>query len=139
VDAAQIAGKEHLLSSFWHAFRHFNAGRKISSHLSLEVLLYAAGGRQIHQAISSLGIQDSTQAIGLIAGSPDLLKLQKIVSNFINAIEAKRDDTVLEITPSKMKCLAEALEKPDIPVDQTAILRRVAETVLANPVKSTKK
>ncbi|MFX0114623.1 MAG: KEOPS complex subunit Cgi121 [Candidatus Hodarchaeota archaeon] len=136
VDAAHIAGREHLLSSFWHAFRHFKAGRTISSNFSLEVLLYAAGVRQIHQAISLLGIQDSTQAIGLIAGSPNLVKLQKNISSFINSIGAKRDDTVLEINPSKMKYLAKVLGTPNIPVDQATILRRVAETALLTTEKS---
>lgn len=130
VDAAHVAGKEHLLSSFWHAFRHFNAGRKISSHFSLEVLLYAAGVRQINQAISSLGIQDSTKTIALIAGSSDLLELQKMVSVFLKDINAQHDDTVLEMNSKKENCLARELWGLSMQVDQDFVLQKIAETPL---------
>ncbi|MFW9914909.1 MAG: KEOPS complex subunit Cgi121 [Candidatus Thorarchaeota archaeon] len=130
VDAAFIGGKEHLLSSFWHASRHFDTGRNISSHFSLEVLLYAAGVRQIHQAISSLGIQESTQTIALIAGSTDLSKLQKVVDGYIKEIGAKYDDTVFEMSPEKRKYVAEAVGASGIGIDEVFFLRKVAETAL---------
>ncbi|MFQ5978518.1 MAG: KEOPS complex subunit Cgi121 [Candidatus Heimdallarchaeota archaeon] len=130
VDAALVAGKEHLLSSFWHAFCHFNAGRRISSHLSLEVLLYAAGVRQINQAISSLGIHDSTKTIALIAGSPDLSGLRKKVSVFLKDINAQHDDTVLEMNSTKEDSLARELWGISMRVDQDFVLQKIAETPL---------
>lgn len=135
-DAAFVGGKEHLLSSFWHASRHFNTGRNISSHFSLEVLLYAAGVRQIHQAISSLGIQESTQAIALIAGSENLSKLQKIVSSYLKDIGAKYDDTVLEMSPEKKKYLAKTLGESVIRIDEAFFLRKIAETPLLTVKKN---
>jgi tRNA threonylcarbamoyladenosine modification (KEOPS) complex Cgi121 subunit len=136
VDAASVGGKEHLLSSFWHASRHFDTGRNISSHFSLEILLYAAGVRQIHQAISSLGIQESTQAIALIAGSNDLSKLQKIVGGYLKDIRAKHDDTVLEMSPEKKKYLAKTVGESSIRIDEAFFLRKVAETPLLTVKKN---
>lgn len=135
VDAAHVAGKQHLLSAFWHAILHFNAGRNISSDLSLEVLLYAAGVRQINQAITSFGIHDSTSTIALIAGSPNLTKLQNVVSEFLKSVSAIQDDSVIEMSPNKKKNLGKKLWGLEEEIDHEAVLRRVAETALLTTEK----
>lgn len=50
-DADKVAGRGHVVSALRHAFRAKEAGRMISSRVEVEALLYAAGTRQIVEAV----------------------------------------------------------------------------------------
>jgi len=50
-DAERMAGKSHARSALCHAFRSLENGTMISSKVEMEALLYAAGSRQIVEAV----------------------------------------------------------------------------------------
>ena len=52
MDAELIAGEEHILSAVKKAIRATERKRSIASDLGLEILLYAAGRRQIERALA---------------------------------------------------------------------------------------
>ena len=52
MDAELIAGEEHIISAVKKAIRATERKRNITSDLGLEILLYAAGRRQIERALA---------------------------------------------------------------------------------------
>jgi KEOPS complex subunit Cgi121 len=62
-DAKGIYGKDHVVSAVNHAKRAFQQGMNATNTLALEILLYAAGERQIQKAIKKMGIKKGKQGI----------------------------------------------------------------------------
>jgi tRNA threonylcarbamoyladenosine modification (KEOPS) complex Cgi121 subunit len=58
-----IWGQKHISSAIWHSWNAFQNNRMISKSLSMEILLYTAGFRQIKKAINLLGVNDATTEI----------------------------------------------------------------------------
>ncbi|MFB6133807.1 MAG: KEOPS complex subunit Cgi121 [Halanaeroarchaeum sp.] len=70
-DARYVAGESHLRSAVWHADRSIRRGENVADRRAVEILLYAAGRRQIDQAMR-LGIgEGTTPVLVLIAGVPE--------------------------------------------------------------------
>lgn len=68
-DNREIWGYRHLYSAIWHALKAKKNQRMISKSLSIEILLYVAGQRQIKKAIDLLGVKETTQAVtGILLG-----------------------------------------------------------------------
>jgi KEOPS complex subunit Cgi121 len=65
-DATAVYGKDHLISATTHAQRAFEQGRNATNSLALEILLYAAGERQIHKAIRKIGVKKGEQQIAFV-------------------------------------------------------------------------
>lgn len=71
-DATVIYSKDHLISAATHAKRAFLQGTNATNSLALEILLYAAGERQIQKAIKKVGVEKGEQQIVfLITDSAD--------------------------------------------------------------------
>lgn len=62
-DATAIYSKDHLVSATTHAQRAFEQGTNATGSLALEILLYAAGERQIQKAIKKIGVKKGKQKI----------------------------------------------------------------------------
>jgi len=58
MNAELIAGEEHIKSAVKKALRAVERNRNITNDLSLEILLYAAGRRQIERALA-MGVSES--------------------------------------------------------------------------------
>ena len=61
-DARYIAGEAHLRSALDHAKRSMERGENVADDLAVEVLLYAAGRRQIDRAME-LGLAPGEQRV----------------------------------------------------------------------------
>jgi KEOPS complex subunit Cgi121 len=75
MDAELIAGSEHIISAVKKAIRATERKRNITSDLGLEILLYAAGRRQIERALAmgvsvSEGENEKRVAIVIVDASP---------------------------------------------------------------------
>lgn len=93
VDASKVYGKEHLEVAAERAIRAFEEGRAYGKTLSVEVILYASGKRQISEAIRFMGICDGARELGAVAISgPD----GKIPEDIDKRLGLDRDDDVLE-------------------------------------------
>lgn len=62
-DATMIYSKDHLISATTHARRAFQQRTNATGSLALEILLYAAGERQIEKAIKKIGVKKGRQTI----------------------------------------------------------------------------
>ena len=72
MDAELIAGEAHIKSAVQKAVRAIRQGNSITSDLSMEVLLYAAGRRQIERALA-MGVSpgDNKKIVILIIDDND--------------------------------------------------------------------
>lgn len=76
-DASVIYSNDHLLSATVHAKRAFEQGKRSTNSLALEILLYAAGERQIEKAIKKVGVKKGNRRIVFVLTS-DLDNKNKI-------------------------------------------------------------
>jgi len=103
LDARSVFGRDHLESAALHAIRARDSRTMSSRSVAMETLLYAAGARQVQDAIRSVGLRADTTAIGVILfGSTRL-------DDFIRDMGWTRDDGVLN---AEVKSL-EAFGIPD--------------------------
>ncbi|WP_231186200.1 KEOPS complex subunit Cgi121 [Haladaptatus sp. DYF46] len=61
-DAGYVAGRAHLESAVEHANRAFERGENVARDPAVEILLYAAGRRQINQALE-MGVSEGEQDV----------------------------------------------------------------------------
>lgn len=97
LDADKLAGEEHIRFAVEKAITSFKTGRNIANDLAKEIMLYAAGTRQINKAMK-LGVHNGENNIALVAISEDI-----DVSEF-NDITQK---PVIQYNKSKNDVLAE--------------------------------
>ncbi|MHC1610224.1 MAG: KEOPS complex subunit Cgi121 [Candidatus Methanospirareceae archaeon] len=65
MDAELIAGEEHIRSAVKKAIRAVEKKKSITSDLSLEILLYAAGKRQIERALR-MGVTEGDKKVAIV-------------------------------------------------------------------------
>jgi len=107
-DATGIYGKEHLISATIHAQRAFEQGRNSTNSLGLEILLYAAGERQIQKAIKNLGVKKGKQQIAFILTNDMAQKTNRrikkaVIKRLLEMFHLISDDTVLEGNRNTLK------------------------------------
>ena len=99
-DADYIFGKNHIISSLNHAKRAFEQKNNSTNSLSMEILLYASGQRQIQKAIDKIGVKKGNTDIAIIIENKVSNKTQKTPKEFIKNIMTDfnfiRDHKVLE-------------------------------------------
>jgi len=66
LDADKIAGKEHIMFAVEKAMNSFRKGSNIAYDLAKEIMIYAAGTRQISRALR-LGVHEGHNNIVLVA------------------------------------------------------------------------
>ncbi|MFB6218639.1 MAG: KEOPS complex subunit Cgi121 [Halobacteriaceae archaeon] len=66
-DARLVAGPDHLRSAVEHAERAIDRGENVADDPAVEILLYAAGRRQIERALE-MGVEDGDTAAVVVAG-----------------------------------------------------------------------
>ena len=132
-DNRYIWGYRHLYSAIWHALNAKKNNRMISKTLSIEVLLYAAGQRQIKKAIALLGVKENIDdVVGLLIGEKDNqvinanIQLQK-------KLHLKPNPNLLEDFSSKNQHVVEILVDEGFPANnftyseiEKAILQKIA-------------
>ena len=100
-DADLIATQEHLLFAVINSLEAFKNKTNLSKSPAMETMLYASAQRQIQKAIQQCGIKPSTinMAATIIGENPTQLK--NAVETISEAVDAKPDQSVLEMSTSK--------------------------------------
>ncbi len=100
-DAEVVFGSDHLISATKHAQRAFKQGTNATNSLPLEILLYAAGERQIQKAIKKIGVKRGKQKIAFVlidskknAGGKQ--RYNAIITDLLRLFHLVRDDDVLD-------------------------------------------
>lgn len=67
VDLNKVAGSRYLFLATYNALRSFRSKQPIARSLGMEILLYAAGNRQIGEALKNVGVTPQTRKVAAIA------------------------------------------------------------------------
>ena len=103
VDADLVYGFNHLYSAAQHAIRAVRRGTNSMKSLAMEILLYAAGERQIKNAIEKIGVKDNSKGFVFVIVD-DVADIKdargKIsdeeVNKMLEELHLFRDDSVLK-------------------------------------------
>jgi KEOPS complex subunit Cgi121 len=93
-NAEMIFGKKHLISAYQHAKRAIEQGSNTTNSISMELLLYSSGERQLKIAIPKMGIKKEHTKI--IFGIISEKITEKFVNNFLKSLNLSEDDKVLQ-------------------------------------------
>ncbi|MGB2842809.1 MAG: KEOPS complex subunit Cgi121 [Halobacteriota archaeon] len=106
MNAELIAGEGHIKSAVRKALRAADRGRNITNDLSLEILLYAAGKRQIDRALA-MGVSEGGNKVALVivdaAGETDLEVVAEEVKRKTGIEEEPMQELELELGYNKTK------------------------------------
>ena len=135
VDADLVCGKEHAISACHHAIRAFKENRNSMRKLSMELLLYMAGERQVKDAINKIGIKEESQRfVFIFLDSKDFKDLSGKISeenaeSIVKSLGMKINEDVINVNREKLKRFGFTEEELDtVGKDKYAdlILERVA-------------
>jgi len=96
-DSEKIATWKHIFIATLNAIAAFKQSRNIASQLSLEILLYATGQRQIRDAINILGVSEQTRKVAILILGDSKEKITAIFSQITELLNGKEEEKLLEI------------------------------------------
>jgi KEOPS complex subunit Cgi121 len=108
LDASAVYNKDHLVSATHHALRAFEQKTNATNTLALEILLYAAGERQIQKAIKKIGVKKGKQTIAFVLVDPVKRRQEqrkRVVQQLLQQFHLTSDDAVLEGDRTTLKKL----------------------------------
>ena len=100
LDAELIAGEEHIISAVKKAIRATAMKRNITSDIGLEILLYAAGRRQIERALAmgvSVSEAEKRVAIVIVDASARVRGDLEMVAEEIKGKIGIQEEPILEL------------------------------------------
>lgn len=104
----RVMGPLHLLQASLLAYKAFREGRMASRSLSMELLLYAAGEKQIKDAIDKLGVKEERAVIVSIALSE--AEARMAVLKALEALGAEEEDGLMDASLDKLAEVGEAFK-----------------------------
>ncbi|NIB98197.1 KEOPS complex subunit Cgi121 [Halobacterium sp. R2-5] len=82
-DADYVTGRGHLAAAVEHADRAFERGENVASDRAVEILLYAAGRRQIREALE-MGVAAGEQDVVVVVAGGDEADAAAAVAAFLD-------------------------------------------------------
>ncbi|MCZ7372697.1 MAG: KEOPS complex subunit Cgi121 [Candidatus Methanoperedens sp.] len=124
MDADKLAGEEHVRFAVEKAINSFKTGANIANDLSKEILLYAAGTRQIAKAVK-LGIHKGQNNVALVAvgDAPDLSGLVEIEPEHVLAYNDSKKEAIMKIfgiTNEEIEAVGED-KIPELVIERVAL------------------
>ena len=132
-NADLVATWEHLYFAALNALLAFDTQRNISRNAAMEMMLYASAQRQIRKAIEFIGVKNGIANVAVALIDSDGCLLDTAVSVIKKRFSKEPDDSILEISESKMKRILNAFGISETEI-QATIEKRSLEHVLVNLV-----
>ncbi|MGA9401731.1 KEOPS complex subunit Cgi121 [Haladaptatus sp.] len=124
-DADYVAGREHLQSAVNHANRSFERGENVAHDRSVEILLYAAGRRQINQALT-MGVSEGEQRVVVVVDGEQERPATDAVSELLTPAEtlgtATRDSVFEFFDISEREAATTTVDLSDLVCERVALL-----------------
>jgi KEOPS complex subunit Cgi121 len=124
LDADKIAGEEHIRFAIGKAINSFRTGTAIANDLSKEIMLYAAGTRQIIRAVK-LGIHKGENNIALVAvGDAKLSGFDEIRPASVLAYDQSKKEALMKvfgITNEELEAVGED-KLPELVLERVALV-----------------
>ena len=92
-NADMIYGKNHLISAVEHAVRAMKQSTNTTNTLSMEILLYASGERQLKLAIPKMGVKKGKGNLAFVVTNSKIS--DKLINEILKHLDLERDDKVL--------------------------------------------
>lgn len=125
LDADKLAGEEHLRFAIEKAMNSFRKGTNIASDLAHEIILYAAGTRQISRAMK-IGIHRGENNIVLVAvgENADLSDMIEITPKPVLQYDQSKKEAITEVfNITKEEIEAAGEEKiPELVLERVALV-----------------
>lgn len=125
LDADKLAGEEHIRFAVEKAVNSFRAGTNVANDLAKEIMLYAAGTRQISKAMR-LGIHKGQNNIVLVAvgEAVDISEFNEIRPGSVLQYSEPKKEAIMQafnITKEEIKAVGE--EKiPELVLERVALV-----------------
>lgn len=124
LDADKLAGEEHLRFAVEKAINSFKTGRNIANDLAKEIMLYAAGTRQISRAMK-LGVHNGNNNIAVVAiGEADLSEFDEITPEPVLRYNKSKKAALMDIfniTEEELEAVGED-RIPELVLERVALL-----------------
>lgn len=124
LDADKIAGKDHIRFAVEKAINSFKTGTNIANDLSKEIMLYAAGTRQINKAVK-LGIHKGENNIVIVAvGESKLSGFDEIRYADVLVYNASKREHLMKIfgiTNEELEAVGEE-KLPELVLERVALV-----------------
>ncbi len=104
-NAERICGKAHLHSAVLHGLRASDQGTLSTHSLSMEILLYASGERQVKTALKKMGIVKGENKIALVCidlGKRSKTFLRDCLKQLFDEFQIIQDSSVLNFSDDKL-------------------------------------
>ncbi len=125
LDADKLAGEEHIRFAVEKAIDSFKAGKNIANDLAKEIMLYAAGTRQINKAMR-LGVHNGKNNIALVAvgEAPDISAFNEITSQPVLHYDESKNKALMDIfniTKEEIEAVGED-KIPELVLERVALV-----------------
>ncbi|MHA1311694.1 MAG: KEOPS complex subunit Cgi121 [Candidatus Helarchaeota archaeon] len=101
LNANIVATWEHIFFAAINALNSFKNGNNLANNLSLEILLYIAGTRQIKVALKKVGINNLIREIAIVIFSNDEQMIYNVFEEIKRLLSGVEDIKLLEINEKK--------------------------------------
>lgn len=125
LDADKLAGEKHLMFAIEKAMNSFRTGRNIANDIGKEIMLYAAGTRQINRAMK-IGVHKGKNNIALvgIGKDIDLTGFDEITPGNVLQYDGSKDQVLMDmfnITEEEIKAVG-ADKIPELVLERVALV-----------------
>ena len=125
LDADKLAGEKHLMFAVEKAMNSFKTGKNIASDPGKEIMLYAAGTRQIKRAVK-IGVHNGKNNIVLagIGEDVDLSSFNEITPNNVLQYDVSKNRALMDIfniTDEEIKAVG-ADKVPELVLERVALV-----------------
>ncbi|ODR79056.1 KEOPS complex component [Haladaptatus sp. W1] len=124
-DADYVAGREHLESAVEHANRAFERGENVARDRAVEILLYAAGRRQINQALE-MGVSEGERDVVVVVDGERETPASEAIADVLtpgSTLDTPDRESVFEFfSVSERELAATTADLTDIVCERVALL-----------------
>ncbi len=125
LDSDKLAGEEHIRFAVEKAMDSFKTGRNIANDLAKEIMLFAAGTRQINKAMR-LGVHKGKNNIALVAVGEDidLSEFKEITPEPVLQYNKSKNEALMEIfniTKEELEAVGEN-KIPELVLERVALV-----------------
>lgn len=128
-DASRIAGKTHLAHAAKLALTAQFTRRNFTSSLGLELMCWAAGVRQITQALERVGLREGSTQVAILTLGKSCEAVNRAQTDIFSELGIKRDQRVLELTPEKTRSLVDVFSISEEELKLAPIEKLVLERI----------
>lgn len=129
-DAECVATWQHLYYAVLNALTAFKNGVNISKTLAMETMVYASAQGQIRKVADLVGIRCGSVEIAIVAIGERYELLESALQRIPRLINAKRDDTALELTGEKISNIRRLFQISDVELETIMNRRSLKEAIV---------